>query len=209
MMRFILLLASLYPRSWKQCYGAEFNALLEDLNPCWWDALDVLKGAAMMQMIRWIVMGVAAMGTVAMAGAVLFYFAHHHTERASEQRAEAEFQRLRARFAGQKPLLDMGERRPFLDTSAQPKPAVLHAFHTVIFDTRGGERLVRVTVPYRFGRLFGRGGFRWLGQLTFLDDTEFDPEPIQLSLDQIARHGLGLVVDYQHASGGQFIAWVE
>ena len=79
----------------------------------------------------------------------------------------------------------------------------------MIFDTRGGERLVRITVPYRFGRLFGRGGFRWLGQLTFLDDTEFDPEPIQLSLDQVARRGPGLIVDYRHPNGGQFIAWVE
>jgi len=48
-----------------------------------------------------------------------------------------------------------------------------------------------------------------LGELTFLDDTEFDPEPIQLSLAQVERHGPGLVVDYRHPSGGQFIAWVE
>ncbi|MGI9074080.1 MAG: hypothetical protein ACR2JB_22825, partial [Bryobacteraceae bacterium] len=85
-----------------------------------------------------------------------------------------------------------------------------HTFHAMIFDTRGGQRIVRIKVPYRFGRLFGRrGGFRWLGQLTFLDDTEFDPETIQLSLDQLARHGPGLLVDYRHASGGQFIAWLE
>ena len=72
------------------------------------------------------------------------------------------------------------------------------------------ERLVRITVPYRFARLFGRRGFRWLGQLTFLDDTEFDPEPIQLSLAQVERHGPGLMVDYRHpSSGAQFIAWVE
>ena len=69
---------------------------------------------------------------------------------------------------------------------------------------------MRITVPYRFARLFGRGaGFRWLGELTFLDDTEFDPESIQLSLAQVERHGPGLMVDYRHPSGGQFIAWVE
>jgi hypothetical protein len=162
-----------------------------------------------MQMTRWIVIGAAITGLVALASVVVFYSAHHHSERASAQQAEEEFQRLRARFAGQKPLLDMGKRRPFIDARAQPTAAALHVFHTVIFDTRGGERLVRVAVPYRFGRLFARGGFRWLGQLTFLDDTEFDPEPIQLSLDQVARRGPGLVVDYRHASGGQFIAWVE
>ena len=81
----------------------------------------------------------------------------------------------------------------------------------VIFDTCGGQRLVRITVPYWFGRLFARhsGEFRWLGEVTFLDDTEFDPEPIRLSLDRIQRHWPGLIVYYRHASGGQFITWVE
>ncbi|HVH09020.1 MAG TPA: hypothetical protein VM736_04410 [Gemmatimonadales bacterium] len=124
--------------------------------------------------------------------------------------AEAEFQRLRARFAGRRPLLDMRERRAVIDLSPSPGSPTLHSFHTVIYDTRGGERIVRIAVPYGFARLFGRRtGFRWLGELTFLDDTEFDPEPIQRALDQIERHGPGLIVDYRHASGGQFIAWTE
>ena len=141
---------------------------------------------------------------------VTFFFRHHRSEMASTQAAEAEFQRLRARFGDQLPLLDMRERRPITDVRASQASARLRSFHTVIFDTRGARRIVRITVPYWFGRLFGRGaGFRWLGQLTFLDDTEFDPEPIQLSLDQVERHGPGLMVDYRHSSGGQFIAWVE
>ena len=162
-----------------------------------------------MQMTRLIVEGASFAGTIIVFGTVFFYFAHHHSKQLSAQAAEVEFQLLRNRFAGQKPLLNMHERRASIDTSAPATAAPLHAFHTMIFDTRGGERLVQVTVPYRFGRLFGRGGFRWLGELTFLDDTEFDSEPIQLSLDQVARHGPGLVVDYRHAGGGQFIAWVE
>lgn len=163
-----------------------------------------------MQMIRWIVVGMVFAGTGALSGAMFFYFAHHHSEHASAQTAEVEFQRLRARFAGQSPLLDMRERLPFVNASAQPTGSPLHTFHAMIFDTRSGQRIVRIKVPYRFGRLLGRrGGFRWLGQLTFLDDTEFDPEPIQLSLDQIARRGPGLLVDYRHPSGGQFIAWME
>ena len=146
--------------------------------------------------------------TATIAGAV-FFFQHHRTENASVETAELEFQRLRARFAEQRPLVDMGERRPMADVTARPSTP-LHSFHTVVFDTRGGQRIVRITVPYRFARLFGRGaGFRWLGELTFLDDTEFDPEPINLPLDQVERHGPGLMVDYRHPSGGQFIAWVE
>lgn len=209
MRRLIRLASRLYPQRWKQRYGDEFYALLEDLNPRWWDAWDVLKGAAALQMTKWILMGAVFAGAGALVSAAFFYFTHHHSEHASEQTAEAEFQRLRARFAGQRPLLDMEQRRPRIEVSAPQTGASLRAFHAMIFDTRGAQRIVRITVPYRFGRLFGRGGFRWLGELTFLDDTEFDPEPIQLSLDQVARRGPGLLIDYRHASGGQFIAWVE
>lgn len=74
-----------------------------------------------------------------------------------------------------------------------------------------GQRIVRITVPYWFGRLFvdGRGEFRWLGELTFLDDTEFDPEAIRLSLRRLERRGPGPVADLRHAGGGQFISWVD
>ena len=153
---------------------------------------------------------VATMAVIALIAGTAFFIQHRRSERASAQTAEAEFQRLRARFADQRPLLDMQERRSVSDVGGPQPGAPLHSFNTIIFDTRGGERLVRITVPYRFARFFGRGaGFRWLGELTFLDDTEFDPEPIQLSLAQVERHGPGLMVDYRHPSGGQFIAWVE
>ena len=152
----------------------------------------------------------ATMAVIALIAGTAFFFQHHRSETASTQTAEAEFERIRARFADQHPLLDMHERRPRTNIRGPQPDAPLRSFNTIIFDTRGGERLVRITVPYRFARLFGRGaGFRWLGQLTFLDDTEFDPEPIQLSLAQVERHGPGLMVDYRHPSGGQFIAWVE
>lgn len=142
---------------------------------------------------------------------VWFFVSHHESSPVSKQSAEAEFSQLRSRFSTQQPLIDMSLRRPvdmsIIEQSATPP----HTFHTVIFDTRGSQRLVQITVPYWFARLFaGRDGeFRWLGQLTFLDDTEFDSESIHLSLDQLQQRGPGLIIDYQHSSGGQFISWVE
>ena len=162
-----------------------------------------------MQLTRWILTGLAFAGTGAVGAAMLFYFAHHQSEHESAETAKVEFDQIRARFAGETPLLDMQQRRASVDQYQQERSAPLHTFHAIIFDTRGGERIVRLKMPYHFARFIGRGGFRWLGQLTFLDDTEFDPEPIQLSLDELARHGPGLLVDYRHASGGQFISWVE
>ena len=140
-----------------------------------------------------------------------FFLSHHESNPVSKQSAEAEFSQLRSRFSAQRPLIDMSLRQP-VNTSTFGQPAVsLHTFHTVIFDTRGSQRMVHITVPYWFARLFADRDdeFKWLGQLTFLDDTEFDSEAIRLSLDQLERRGPGLIIDYQHPSGGQFISWVE
>jgi len=155
--------------------------------------------------------GVCA-GLLLLCGGVAVYVKQHHDSvRISPEVAAAEIQQIRTRFAGQKPLVDMDAHDAAFEPTGGASPAPIRSFHTVIFDTRGGPRLVKLTAPPCFARLFAHrdGRFRWLGELTFLDDTEFDPEPIQLSFDDIRRRGPGLLVDYRHASGGQFIAWVE
>ena len=158
-----------------------------------------------------VVSGAVIIALTAVGMGLWFFVSHHESNPVSKQSAEAEFSQLRSRFATQQPLIDMSLRQS-ADTSSIGRPVVpLHTFHTVIFDTRGGQRIVHISVPYWFARLFSDrdGEFRWLGQLTFLDDTEFDSEAIRLSLDQLEQWGPGLIVDYQHLSGGQFISWVE
>jgi hypothetical protein len=139
-----------------------------------------------------------------------FVLRHREATPVTATAAQAEFDRLRARFAGQTALVDMqtrSSRSPATAGSGRP----LRTFHTVIFDRRGGDRLVEVSVPFWLGRTYARhdGAFAWLGELTFLDDTEFDPEPLQLSIHDIERQGPGLLVDYRHPGGGQFVSWVE
>ena len=162
-------------------------------------------------MVFSVVRGVVILVVTTIGIGLWLFTSHHQSRTVSKQSAEAQFSQLRSRFSTEQPLVDMSLRRPADTSTTEPSARPLHTFHTVIFDTRGNQRLVHITVPYWFGRLFaGRGGeFTWLGQLTFLDDTEFDSESIHLSLDQLDQRGPGLIVDYQHKSGGQFIAWVE
>ncbi len=49
MKRITRFLARLYPSTWRNRYGAEFDQLLEDTKPTGHDAVDVLKGAVKMQ----------------------------------------------------------------------------------------------------------------------------------------------------------------
>src|SRR5258708_12022089 len=96
------------------------------------------------------------MAVVALFAGTAFFFQHHRSERTSAQTAEAEFRRLRSRFADQRPLLDMQRRRSLSDVGGPQPGAPLHSFNTIIFDTRGGERIVPLTVPYRVPRFFER-----------------------------------------------------
>jgi hypothetical protein len=158
-----------------------------------------------------VVRGAVIIALSAIGIGLWFFVSHHESRLVSRQSAEAEFSQLRSRFSTEQPLVDMSLRQPVDTSTTELSAKPLHSFHTVIFDTRGNQCLVHITVPYWFGRLFaGRSGeFIWLGQLTFLDDTEFDSEAIHLSLDQLEQRGPGLIVDYEHQSGGQFIARVE
>src|SRR5262245_46832212 len=117
----------------------------------------------------------AALATV--EGGFWFFRSHRESVAITAERADLEFSKLRARFSNEQPILDM-TRREASGLPVSPSLKSLRSFHTVIFDTRGSQRIVHIAVPYWFARLFaGRDReFRWLGQLTFLDDTEFDPE---------------------------------
>ncbi|PYR55005.1 MAG: hypothetical protein DMF91_25405 [Acidobacteria bacterium] len=83
-----------------------------------------------------------------------------------------------------------------------------HSLHTVVFESRTG-RLVRINLPFRVVRLMHPNGFTYLGELTFLEDTEFDSDRALLTLDDLERHAPTLVVDHRHPDGGRFLVWVE
>ncbi len=159
----------------------------------------------MLKLMRFVLLGLGAL----VVTAVWFVGTHRPRRAASIETADYEFRQLRARFVDELPLLDMTRRD--VATRAVSHPGPVHTVHTLIFDTRGGQRLVRMQMPFWTARrLFARhGALQWLGQLTFLDDTEFDPEPIRLTWDDVRRHGPGLIADYRHPSGGQFLGWVD
>ena len=75
MRRLIRMAAWLYPAPWRERYGAEFQALLEDVRPAGRDVWDVLRGALIMQMTAWSLRKVMAMCGFAgllVAGAIAY-----------------------------------------------------------------------------------------------------------------------------------------
>jgi hypothetical protein len=58
--------AKLYPPSWRDRYGEEFDALLGAADLNWRDAIDVLRGASTMQLknFRWVTIVFATAGAI-------------------------------------------------------------------------------------------------------------------------------------------------
>jgi hypothetical protein len=50
--RLLHFLSRVYPRSWREQYGTEFAALLDDAQPRWFDIFDLLKGGLAMRVVR-------------------------------------------------------------------------------------------------------------------------------------------------------------
>lgn len=72
------LVVRLYPRWWRQRYGAELQALIEDSGETWWDVLDLAKGALAMRFstvghVDW-VRGAAVGGFVSIGVWALVFF---------------------------------------------------------------------------------------------------------------------------------------
>ena len=167
----------------------------------------------------WVLLGVVGFFVLAgiglVAGGVLMVRSHVHTELAERQTADQEFARQRARFAGQQPLVEL--RRTDNDDEKMvvhhpPESAVrrtdLQTIRVLVYDNREG-RLIHIDVPLWLWRLLpaNRGNSR-RGRVSFGSD-DFDFDSSNLTLEDVERHGPGLVVDGVDSRGAQILVWVE
>src|ERR1051326_3646878 len=88
MKRWIHFAAALYPHAWRERYGREFEALLEDSNSGWREFLDVLWGAFEMQLTKGAYLKMAA--ATALAGGILSTALSFHLPRLWESSAVLE-----------------------------------------------------------------------------------------------------------------------
>ena len=152
----------------------------------------------------------AGLGLGVLVGAARFVRGYVRSEATSVEGAGAELDREMARFAGQRPLREIRDGQEPLKARA---PTIIgeptRFLRARLSDVRS-HRIVRVDLPLRLLRMAKRDGFRYLGELTPLqDDTEFEGDRIDLPLEEIVGHGPLLVVSHSHPSGARFVAWVD
>jgi hypothetical protein len=152
-----------------------------------------------------VVLGI--LGIIAMAGIGIYFFSQHITTKTETPTVAAhEFERVSARFAGQKPLIELDDEGRYLrsntDRHAAPGAKTPEALHVMAFDP-GDGRIVRVEVPFWLLRLKLRGS-----AIDF-NGKRMDLEDLKLTVEDLERYGPALVVDHRMTSGQRVLVWSE
>jgi hypothetical protein len=158
----------------------------------------------------WIFVGLAGFGIlclVAMAGASFYYFSKHiEARKATPAAAAAEFDSVRARFKGQKALIELDERGNFLrsntDRPAPANPRELEALYVLAFDP-DDEGLVKLKVPFWLLRL------KMKGATVDFSGRSVDLEDLKLTVQELERFGPSLVLDQTNAGGDRVLVWSQ
>jgi len=155
-----------------------------------------------------IIVGILAVAAV--GGTAYFFYRHINASFTPPEDADTEFAQARARFAGQKPLIEIRkDDEPILHRDVVPPRGAartqLVALRVLAYDNRA-RKLVRVSIPFWLLRLAPSGR-----KVSFLNDSgiDFDSDRVHLTLEDLERRGPGLVLDQADRRGSQVLVWTE
>ena len=157
----------------------------------------------------WVLLGVFAFLFVMAVGGAAFtaYWVSSHLELVETPAPEAakSFDEIRAKFPGQRPLIEFvnGDRDNITTNPAATASSVkLTTLHIIAFDDDEG-RMVKVDVPFWLLRLKS-------GPIAFSSYASgFDDDKVRLRVEDIERRGPGIVLDLEHAREGRVLIWAE
>ena len=161
--------------------------------------------------VVWVIAGLGGVVLLAGAGliAVLTYSIFHHLEIRSMSSASAdeEYEQVRSRFLNRAPLVEIDSdnwdsirvNRPQEQSDSKP----LTALYMLAWDPRDGK-LARFELPFWLLRLNLRShpvNWRWNHYMRL--------ENLKLTVEDLERHGPGLVLDFQGRRGERVLVWSE
>jgi hypothetical protein len=119
--------------------------------------------------------------------------------------AEEEFAKVRGRFAGQQPLIQMVDGRPqYLAERATESSSSgpLRTMHVMAWDD-DEQKLVTFSLPFWLLRLKS-------GPIRLSAYSEgWDDRGVSFRVEDIEKHGPGLLMDIDERTEGRVIIWVE
>jgi hypothetical protein len=137
-----------------------------------------------------VIIGIVCVALVG-SGAYWFYRQHFETRFVPVESAAQEFQRERARFAGQRALVELRiGREPIVHRPdpARQKSAELQTLHALVFDP-AASKLVRANIPFWLLRFSPRG------RIDLPAGVRLDSDSAHFTVEDLERHGPGLILD--------------
>ena len=158
----------------------------------------------------WVVAAIFVIGIlciVAVAGVGIYFFTQHiETKSASPAAAAREFEQVKDRFQGQKPLIELDRNGRYIrsntEIKARPDAKTPDSVHVIAFDANDG-RVVKVTIPFWLLRLKMRGA------TIDLNGRSMDLEDLRLTVEDLERFGPILIVDYKSPEGERVLVWSQ
>lgn len=159
---------------------------------------------------------VVMLGVAAIGGTAYFVYSHIRQTPVEETRAGDRFAQARERLANRLPLLEIRdrelERGSQRDLVVNRPPEVpggasgtkLQTLRALVYDP-DEKRIVEVDIPFWLLRIMPSGRF------SFLNDSgiDFDSDRVRLTVEDLERHGAGLVLDHRDRRGSQILVWTE
>lgn len=156
----------------------------------------------------WILVGILVLGLVVVVGGItvtaLWFRQNMDITDVSESGAATEFETVRARFAGQRPLFELRDGRPQLEERAAGKSATapLTTMHILAWDSDEGK-LVKFSIPFWLLRM--KSGPIRIGSYA----NGWDDSRVSFTIEDLERHGPGLLIDETERTEGRVLVWVE
>jgi hypothetical protein len=158
----------------------------------------------------WVVLAIVVIGVlgiVAMAGVGLYFFSQHvDTRAASPTNAAHDFEQVKERFTGQKPLIELDAHGRFLRSHTDRNPPA-HAkppesINVLAFDPDEG-RIVQVNIPFWLVRMKMRG------TTIDLNGNHMNLEDLRITVEDLERFGPTLIIDHSNTSGERVLVWSQ
>lgn len=151
----------------------------------------------------WVVAAGVVLAGVLAAVAGLIVWRNTTVTRSAEPEAMQELQRVRDRFPGRRPLVEI-EDPLVLEVSVNRPPASaarqrVEAFHVLAWTGRD-QKLVRTSAPVWMMRFSLENMAAQIG---------LPAGPLNLTVEDVERYGPGIVLDFSPPGGGRVLVWVE
>lgn len=155
-----------------------------------------------------LIAGVIIVGVVAVTvvgGTAFFIYRHVDAKFTGQTNADAAFANARARFSGQQPLITLNrDDEPVIHRDRQAPRRDINGLHALVYD-EGAGKLTHVDVPGWLIRFMSAGGHLRIANMEMFNDDE----QLKLTLEDLERHGPGLIMDVKRARGSQLLVWTE